>query len=260
MKIVKEMTVIGLEEMRTSTTSAVCSRNMQSRVCGFSPIQLVFGKDLSCPSNLMDMIAGHLQFNIQQPADMEESFRRAASIRKAAGEVFRWMEANNALKRAAGSRSRIPHLEMITEGAQVIFWQPPPSRRGQGRRLQDNISWHGPAVVVSVERVDGAVKRVWARYRHKLKGLPLEYVRLATVEEQEATNFTREALSELAKQIQDGRVNVEVTPQVDLDRVPDIPYPEFSDEEAPELPAPHADMREVTSVLDNVPMSVSKNL
>ena len=262
MKIIQEQTVIGLEEMRTATTSAVCSRNMQARVSGFSPVQLVFGRDLSCPSNLMDMIAGHLQFTYSPPAGTEEAFRRAASIRKAAQDAYVWMEANETLRRAAGSRSRIPKLELLTEGSQVMFWQPPPSRRGQARRVQDNISWLGPAVVVSLERVDGTIKRVWLRYRQKLKGLPLEFVRLANVEEQEATNYTREALSELAQQLKDGRVNFETVPQVDLDQVPDLkpPMVEFSDEEFPTPLPPDDGLRTAGSVLDDVPMSVAQGI
>lgn len=48
------------------------------------------------------------------------------------------MEANEALKRAAGSRSRLPKLELLAEGAQVMFWKPPANCRGLARRLQDN--------------------------------------------------------------------------------------------------------------------------
>ena len=67
----------------------------------------------------------------------------------------------------------------------------------------------GPALVVAIERKDGAVKRVWLRYQNKLKGMPLEYVRLAVVEEQEAADIARESLMELEKQLETGRVNAE---------------------------------------------------
>ena len=67
-------------------------------------------------------------------------------------------------------------MELLAEGAQIMFYEPPANRRGLSRRLQDHVSWLGPAVVVAVERLDG----VWLRYRNKLKGLPLEYVRMAT--------------------------------------------------------------------------------
>ena len=63
--------------------------------------------------------------------------------------------------------------------------------------------------MVAIERKDGAVKRVWLRYQNKLKGMPLEYVRLAVVEEQEAADIARESLMELEKQLETGRVNAE---------------------------------------------------
>eukprot|EP00435_Cladocopium_sp_Y103_P070205 s2526_g34.t1 len=62
-------------------------------------------------------------------------------------------------------------------------------------------------VVVAIERKDGAVKRAWLRYQNKLKGMPLEFVWVAVVEEQEATAIAKEALEELEKQLDSGRVN-----------------------------------------------------
>ena len=200
LKVIKETTAIGLDDIQTALTSTVASRNRQARVSGFSPLQLVFGKDTSIPSNLMEALAGQFKFQLSKPIDAEEAFRRAAQMRKAASDAFVWLEANDALKRAAGSRARLPRLELLTEGAQVMFWEPPAHRRGLAKRLQDQISsWVGPALVVSVERKDGSVKRVWLRYRHKLKGVPLEYVRLAAPEEQEVSQTIQEALQDLEK-------------------------------------------------------------
>ena len=39
-----------------------------------------------------------------------------------------------ALKKTPGSRARLPRLELLAEGAQVMFWEPPPHRRGLARR------------------------------------------------------------------------------------------------------------------------------
>ena len=107
----------------------------------------------------------------------------------------------------------------------VMFYEPPVSRRGLARRLQDHISWIGPAVVVAVERSDGAVKRVWIRYRHKLRGLPLEHIRLATGDEVESTKVTKEALQDLMKQLQSGRVNVEIAEEGQPREVANAPAP-----------------------------------
>lgn len=149
---------------------------------------------------------------------MDDAYRRASNVRAAAVDAFRWLETNEALRRAAGSRARLPRLELLTEGSQVMFSEPPAHRRGLSRRIQDNISWQGPAIVVGVERVDGAIKRVWARYRHKLRGLPLEFVRLAVAEELEASQVAQEALQDLEKQLSEGRVNADVVQQQGEDR------------------------------------------
>ena len=159
MKIIKEKTIIGLEEVQTAVASAVASRNLQSRVAGFSPVQLIFGKEMSLPGNLMEAIAGQFKFQIANPQTMDEAIHRASSIRRAATEAYQWLKASDALKKAAGSRARLPRLELLVEGSMVMFYEPPVSRRGLARRLQDQVSWVGPAVVVAVERFDGAIKR-----------------------------------------------------------------------------------------------------
>ena len=210
MKIINQVSATNMDDMKMVVSSAVAARNQQARVSGFSPLQLVFGKDVSIPPNLMMAMEGQLKYHMAVPTDVEDAFRRASNVRAAAVDAFRWLETNEALRRAAGSRARLPRLELLTEGSQVMFWEPPAHRRGLSRRIQDNISWQGPAVVVGVERMDGAIKRVWVRYRHKLRGLPLEFVRLAVAEELEASQIAKEALLDLEQQLNEGRVNAEV--------------------------------------------------
>ncbi|CAK9108279.1 9 kDa polypeptide (PSI-C) (Photosystem I iron-sulfur center) (Photosystem I subunit VII) (PsaC), partial [Durusdinium trenchii] len=89
-----------------------------ARVAGYSPMQLIFGKEISVPGNLMEAIAGQFQFKVSQPQTMDEAYHRAAAIRRAATEAYQWLEANEALKRAAGSRSRLPRMELLVEGTQ----------------------------------------------------------------------------------------------------------------------------------------------
>ena len=281
MKMIKERTIIGLEEMQTAVVAATTARNLQTRVAGYSPMQLIFGKEVSVPGNLMEAIAGQFHFKVSQPQTMDEAHHRAASIRRAATEAYQWLEANEALKKAAGSRARLPRMELLVEGSQVMFYEPPVSRRGLARRLQDNISWVGPAVVVAVERLDGAIKRVWIRYRHKLRGLPLERIRLATGDEIEATKVTKEALQQLADQLKQGRVNAELIPtheEVEAreggEQVRDAPpsrasapdprYPAMTlsdDEQEPsDDDVGPEELKKATSVLDDLPMSVAAKI
>ena len=212
MKIVAQVSAVGMEDMKMVVSSAVTARNQQARISGFSPLQLVFGKDVSVPPNLMMAMEGQMKYHMSMPTDVEDAFRRASNVRAAAVDAYRWLETNEALRRAAGSKARLPRLELLTEGSQVMFWEPPAHRRGLSRRMQDNTSWHGPAIVVALERVDGAIKRVWVRYRHKLRGLPLEFVRLAVAEEMEAAEIAKEALLDLENQLNEGRVNADIIP------------------------------------------------
>ena len=193
MKIVREKAIVGLDEMSMAATSATSSR---PRLSGFSPVQIVFGKENPWPGNLLDATdKGHWHYQLSAPSGADEALRRQMEVRAAAEDA----------------------------------WEPPPSRRGLGRRLQDNTSWFGPGIVVALERKDGAIKRVWVRWRNKLRGFPLKFVRLATVDELQSTEITVEAMREMEEELRKGRLEATVwtPPQPD----PEWPVQEFSDEE-----------------------------
>ena len=69
-------------------------------------------------------------------------------------------------------------------------------------------------MVAAVERKEGSVKRVWIRYRNKLKGLPLEFVRLAVADEIEAQNISTEAFEIIEKELTEGRSKALVAPEL----------------------------------------------
>ena len=54
MKVIKEKSISGLDEMRSAVVASTAARNLQARVAGYSPMQLVFGKENPFPGNLMD--------------------------------------------------------------------------------------------------------------------------------------------------------------------------------------------------------------
>ena len=145
---------------------------------------------------------------------------------------------------------------MLVEGSLVMFWEPPANRRGLSRRLQDDVSWVGPGMVAAIERKEGAVKRVWVRYRNKLKGFPLEFIRLAVAEEIQAQDINMEAFKDMEEQITMGRVVEVSVPSPPQITDPKYQIMEFSDEEHP----PHADDRPAASSLDDVPISVHQKL
>ena len=113
MKIVKEKSIMGLDEMQSAVVASTASRNFQARVSGFSPMQLVFGRENALPGNLMDVMEhGYLHYQVADPLSVEDSFRRSLDIRRSAEQAFQWIQSNEALRRAATSRARLPKLEI----------------------------------------------------------------------------------------------------------------------------------------------------
>ncbi|CAE7756515.1 RE2 [Symbiodinium sp. CCMP2456] len=257
MKTIQAVTAQGYSEVKACVVSAAAARNRQARVSGFSPTQIVLGKDVAIPSSLLDQLEkGHFRYVLNQDLAFDEARKRNEQIRHAAEQAFIWMDANETLRKAINAKTRHPRMEFLYEGANVYFYEPPASRRGLPRRLQDQVSWMGPGVVAALERRDGAIRRVWVRYRNKLKGLPLEYIRLAAAEEVESSKVCQKALHELEKELEGGRPEIEEMSD-NPDREEILEPMEFSDDSTEEAAAPPEDQR--YSHLDDVPLQFRKD-
>ena len=219
MKMMKSLSLQGLDEMRMATTSATAAKNRLCNHGGVSPLQAVTGRNALIPASLMTQIcSGKMKFVLNEDMEREECLQRAERIRQGAIESFHWMDAHKTLRKALASKSRPPRLELLREGATVYIYDPPANRRGLARRMQDNISWHGPATVVCVERDKRLPGRVWVRLRGRVKSVPLEKIRLATNEELTSGHFINEALHELSLELTSG--NLRAT------EVDDLPVPQ----------------------------------
>ncbi|CAE7879281.1 unnamed protein product [Symbiodinium sp. KB8] len=153
MKTIKSTTAKGYSETKECVLASVAARNRQMRVGGFSPAQIVLGKDVAIPSSLLQQLSsGHFRYVMNQDLAFDDARRRNEEIRYAASQAFIWADGHETLRKAINSRSRHPRLEMLYEGAVIYFYDPPGSRRGLPKRLQDQVSWTGPAVVVALER------------------------------------------------------------------------------------------------------------
>ncbi|CAE7373456.1 RE1 [Symbiodinium sp. CCMP2592] len=258
MKTIQATTAKGYSETKECVMAATSARNRQMRVGGFSPTQIVLGKDVAIPSSLLSQLEkGHFKYVLNQDLAFADARRRNEQIRQAAEQAFIWADSSETLRRAINSRSRHPRLEMLYEGATVYFYDPPTSRKGLPKRLQDQDAWSGPGVVAAIERREGAIKRVWIRYRNKLKGLPLEYVRLAALEEVEASKVCREALQEVEKELQGSRPDIEEMADPEIEE-PGLPLMEFSGDEEEE--EEDLTLREpAASSLDDVPAQLHRD-
>ena len=145
MKTIKEVTAKGYHEVSQCVLSAVAARNRQVRVGGFAPTQIVLGKDVAISSSLLEQLeSGHFKYVVNQDLSFDQARRRNEQIRQAAEAAFIWADSCDTLRKAINAKSRSPKLECLYEGATVYFWNPPNSRRGLPKRLQDQDAWSGP--------------------------------------------------------------------------------------------------------------------
>jgi hypothetical protein len=184
MRVILTHQVEGLEDMKLVATSCFNAKNRLCNRMGLSPLQAVTGRNTAVPTSIVEQLcSGQVKCTINDELQVNEALRRAERIRAAAVDSFNWVDSSEALRKALNCRSRPPKLENLQEGMTVYVHEPPPSRRGQHRRLQDHSSWDGPGLVVCVEKQDGAPRRVWVRLRAKVRSFPLEKIRLATPDE-----------------------------------------------------------------------------
>eukprot|EP00435_Cladocopium_sp_Y103_P058267 s440_g20.t1 len=186
MRVIVSHQIKGLEDMKLVATSCFNAKNRLCNRMGLSPLQAVTGKNTVVPQSIMEQLcSGQVRCTINDELEVKDALRRAERIRAAAVDSFNW------------------------EGMTVYVHEPPPSRRGQHRRLKDHASWDGPGLVVCVEKHEGAPRRVWVRLRAKVRSFPLEKIRLATPDEMLGSQFVVQALDDVMKEIKDGKLVME---------------------------------------------------
>ena len=210
MKVIQELQISKLQDMQCALVSCMASKSRIATKGGVSPLQAVTGRNTSLPGSLLAQVtSGKVKFKTNEMITQDEALRRSERIRSASQEACHWLDAHEGLRRALAARSKPPMMELIREGASVYVYDPPVQRRGLARRLQDNISWSGPAVVVCVER-DGTVpKKIWVRLRSRVKAYPLEKIRLATADELLSADYILAALKDMEGELQGGRLQVQ---------------------------------------------------
>ena len=211
MKMVKSLNLQGLDDMRMAASAACAAKNRLTNNGGVCPLQAVTGRQSMIPSSLMEQLSsGKVRFVVNQEISREEALQRMERVRIGACEAYLWMDSHGTIRRALAAKSRPPKLEMLKEGAVVYIYDPPAQRRGLARRMQDNISWSGPGIVVCVERDRNVPRQVWVRIRGRVKAVPLEKVRPATADELVSGSFVKEALEALQKDLKSGKAIVDV--------------------------------------------------
>lgn len=209
MKAIQELRFETLQDMQTAACACFASKNRIVGKNGIAPIQAVTGRNTPLPgASMAQLMSGKVKFKANEQITQEEALKRSERIRAAAIEGCHWLDSHEGLRRALAARSRPPMMELIREGTVVYVYGPPMNRRGLARRLQDNVSWSGPAVVVCVER-DGTVpKKVWVRLRTRVKAYPLEKIRLSTADEMVSADFIVGAFKDVEGELTHGRMQL----------------------------------------------------
>jgi hypothetical protein len=241
MKMIVALRVDSLAEMQMVATYAIAAKNRLVGDSGMSPLQAVTGRNTTIPGAIMSQLtSGKIKFKMNEHLTQDESLRRAERIRAAAIEACHWVDAHEGIRRALNSRSRPPRLEGLREGACVYVYDPPVSRKGLARRLQDDSSWSGPGVVVCIERDQEIPRRVWVRIRTRVKVYPLEKLRLATPDEMVSAEFITAALKDVEKELESGTLKVEAPPQLKQLQDKEEEKPKEEDQIAEEIPIQHS--------------------
>ena len=258
MKTMVAATARGFDEVSQYVLSAVAARNRQVRVGGFSPTQIVLGKDVAIPSSLLDQLeTGHFKYVMNQDLAFDKARRRNAQIRQRRKLSFGLIPvrlcarpstpAADALGWRCCVKGRWFSIGILHQAEKVCQSDFRTKRHGRApgwwRHLRD---------VVELSSAYGFATAI----RNSLKGLSLEYVRLAALQEVESSKVCAEALK-VERELQGSRPNVEemVGPAPD---VPLDPAMSFSGDEEPVDERPSEPPGLKMSVLDDVPAQLHR--
>lgn len=181
------------EEFRCVLQEAASAKNSLSKQNGFSPLQWVLGHDHSFPGSVLDRphdlsIHDHLQAG--------GKFAQKWNMRETARITWLQLDNSNRIRRAILARPR-QQKETFVPGETVYFYHLQMSGRPNQTRNDFPQSWHGPAIVVTLQGPGVA----WISWRRTLLKVPVENLRTATEEETLGHQIVQEELEEHMKDI-----------------------------------------------------------
>ena len=165
-----EENIDSYEKLTLALHQATMTKNRWSRIKGYSPEMLVFGKQPKAPGSIVsdEDITSHSMAIAQIPEG--QKFREELAFRERARKAFVQVDNDAALRRALVHRSR-PHRGQYEKGNWVMMWK----KRGEA-----DGQWTGPFQVIVQE--DQRV--VWITQANKLFRVAPENIRhLSAMEE-----------------------------------------------------------------------------
>jgi hypothetical protein len=143
-RVIKHVGVKGDVEMARVGWEAAHAKNTMARRYGYSPMQLVFGKEPRVPHELYsngESYAAHIEAR-----DPRSKLIRTFQVRAAAKEAFVKQEAQGLLDRSIRGRNR--PLARPAVGDNVFFYR---EKRQTKSRKRPISGWVGPSLVVGFQ-------------------------------------------------------------------------------------------------------------
>ena len=160
-KLVDQMSVTDESVFQMCVAAAAQAKNSLSRVCGYSPVQWVLGKE---PSTAFSVLDSPHQLACHDRLLRGGKFAIQSQIREAARVAWIQLDDSDRFRRAI-LRNPTLQRQSFFPGEQVFIFQ-----YGE---------WRGPCVVVAEQ----PHRILWVSFRKPLLKVSLEHVRAATSEE-----------------------------------------------------------------------------
>ena len=143
--------VIGRKEMGDALAEAVMSYNMDVNDSGFSPLQMVTGRQ---PRMQGDVLGGIQQRLSEHSLTTSlPSMARTLAMRETAKLSMARLHFSRGLQKAELARSRASTIEQAPAAGEIVYFFRQQKYQGrQAKRVLALKRWHGPALLVAVEK------------------------------------------------------------------------------------------------------------
>ena len=160
-----ENDLTGLDGVHTALSWVVSALNSSTFVNGYTPTQLALGREPALPRRLSDERTSPLQLQLTEQEKLHKRFQMKFAAQSACGKA----EIDVKLRRALLRRFTGKDEELLL-GERCYYWRDFPDKA-------HIIRWHGPAVVVAVERNPGTIYVYWIAHGTVLLRAGVQHVR-----------------------------------------------------------------------------------
>ena len=189
--VIAAHSVIGMSEMKNVLGEATMAYNMDVGDSGFSPLQVVTGRQ----PRLQGDVLGGIQQRLSEHSliSSSTSMARSLAMRETAKLAMTRLHFSKGLRRAELARSRTTTLTTRPEAGDIVYFFRDQKYRGrQAKRVLALRRWHGPCLLVAYE----GDNNVFVSHKGQLVKCSVEQVRKASSLEQISSDAWQEAIQE----------------------------------------------------------------